>query len=87
MEINDLRKKIDEIDHDILILLSKRRDVVEAIGERKKVSSLPIKDETRFGEMIEKRKEIAVELFIPESVVLSIWDVLHNWALEVERSK
>ncbi len=87
MEINDLRKKIDKIDHDILIMLSKRRDVVEEIGERKKNANLPIKDETRFREMIEKRKEIAVGLFIPESVVLSIWDILHEWALAVERSK
>lgn len=87
MEINDLREQIDEIDHDILILLSKRRDIVKEIGEQKRIANLPIKDETRFREIVERRKEIAVGLFIPESVVLSIWDILHEWALEVERSK
>lgn len=87
MEINDLRKQIDEIDQGILALLAKRRDVVEKIGERKRNANLPIKDPVRFRSMLEIRKKVAVQLDIPESVVLPIWEILHEWALEVEHAK
>ena len=42
MDISDWRKKIDELDEQIVQLISKRAEAAKAIGELKKVSSLPV---------------------------------------------
>jgi chorismate mutase len=42
MDISDWRKKIDELDEQIVKLISKRAEAAKAIGELKKVSSLPV---------------------------------------------
>ena len=46
-EIVALRKKIDEIDERILLLLKKRAEVSRKIGSIKKKNELPIRDRTR----------------------------------------
>ncbi|HEY4380880.1 MAG TPA: chorismate mutase [Acidobacteriaceae bacterium] len=47
MEISDWRKKIDELDEQIVQLISKRAEAAKAIGELKKVSSLPVYEPNR----------------------------------------
>jgi len=42
MDISDWRKKIDELDEQIVHLISKRAEAAKAIGELKKVSSPPV---------------------------------------------
>jgi chorismate mutase-like protein len=42
MDISDWRKKIDELDEQIVQLISKRAEAAKAIGELKKGSSLPV---------------------------------------------
>jgi chorismate mutase len=42
--INQLRKKIDEVDEQILHLLSKRTEICRSIGLLKKKQRIPIKD-------------------------------------------
>jgi chorismate mutase len=42
MDISDWRKKIDELDEQIVQLINKRAEAAKAIGELKKVSSLPV---------------------------------------------
>jgi chorismate mutase len=47
MDISDWRKKIDELDEQIVHLISKRAEAAKAIGELKKVSSLPVYEPNR----------------------------------------
>jgi chorismate mutase len=42
MEISDWRQKIDELDEQIVQLISKRAEAAKAIGEIKRVSKLPV---------------------------------------------
>ena len=42
MEISDWRKKIDELDEQIVALISKRAEAARAIGELKHGASLPV---------------------------------------------
>jgi chorismate mutase-like protein len=42
MDISDWRKKIDELDEQIVALINKRAEAAKAIGELKKVSQLPV---------------------------------------------
>jgi chorismate mutase len=42
MDISDWRKKIDELDEQIVVLISKRAEAAQAIGELKHTSGLPV---------------------------------------------
>ena len=53
IELNLVRKKIDEIDDKLLILLKERLEVSKKIGEIKKKNNMPIYDPVREQEIIE----------------------------------
>ena len=42
MDISDWRRRIDELDEQIVALISKRAEAAKAIGELKKQSALPV---------------------------------------------
>lgn len=84
MELEKLRRKIDDVDKEILLAIAKRQEIVKQIGVFKKQKGLTPKDATRWQQVISSRKKLASELDIPKSVVLTIWDILHEWSLEVE---
>ena len=42
MDISDWRKKIDELDEQIVALISKRAEAARAIGELKRTAELPV---------------------------------------------
>jgi chorismate mutase len=47
MEIEDWRKKIDELDEQIVVLISKRAEAAKAIGAAKKEKGLPVYEPKR----------------------------------------
>jgi chorismate mutase len=47
MEISDWRKKIDELDEQIVRLINQRAEAAEAIGELKKTAELPVYEPRR----------------------------------------
>jgi len=47
MEISDWRRKIDELDEQIVALISKRAEAAQAIGELKKHAELPVYEPNR----------------------------------------
>ena len=50
----DLRKKIDEVDEQMLTLLRKRVTIAEQIGKVKTEKVLPIRDEQREREVLDR---------------------------------
>ncbi len=58
MEIADWRKKIDEMDEEIVQLISKRAEAAKAIGELKQKSTLPVYEPARETEVFEHVKSI-----------------------------
>ncbi len=53
-KLNDLRKNIDEIDNEILILLNKRMQIVKKVGEVKNSANTPIYRPEREKEIIDR---------------------------------
>lgn len=47
MDISDWRKKIDELDEQIVRLISQRAEAAQAIGELKRTSNLPVYEPAR----------------------------------------
>ena len=58
MEIADWRKQIDEMDEQIVQLISKRAAAAKAIGDLKKQSTLPVYEPQRETEVFEHVKRI-----------------------------
>ena len=87
MDIPTLRKEIDEIDSEILKLLAKRQEVVSQIGILKRKQGIAPRDDVRWQEVLVKQTKRAHKLQIPEEVVVEIWERIHDWSLEIEKSK
>ena len=47
MEISDWRRKIDQLDEQIVQLINQRAEAAQAIGELKKTSNLPVYEPQR----------------------------------------
>ncbi len=54
--MTEYRKRIDEIDGEILRLFEERMKTAEKIGEYKKQNGLPVTDESREKEVVEAAK-------------------------------
>lgn len=54
--MNELRKKIDNVDRQIIKLLSERQSIVKKIAKIKKENNLPIINKEREEEVIRKAK-------------------------------
>ncbi len=58
MEIADWRKKIDEMDEEIVALISKRAEAAKAIGELKRETALPVYEPQREKDVFEHVQRI-----------------------------
>ncbi|PKK89083.1 MAG: chorismate mutase [Tenericutes bacterium HGW-Tenericutes-6] len=66
MNLEELRKQIDEIDKEMMVLFKKRMSVSKQIGEYKRVNNVPILDVAREIEIMnKKKKELNDELLWP----------------------
>jgi len=83
-QLDDLRKIIDEIDGLIVNLLAKRMKVVKKVGLFKKRHNLPPLDPSRWQQVVETRKAMAQQLGLKPELVGAIWEIFHQYALELE---
>jgi chorismate mutase len=58
MDIADWRKKIDEMDEQLVELIGKRAEAAKAIGELKKHSDLPVYEPQREKDVFEHVKKL-----------------------------
>lgn len=72
-EVARLRKKIDEIDEKILLLLRERLEISKEIGRIKREHGAPLKDPQREKEKYEQLIEKAVELGLDSEEVKEIY--------------
>jgi chorismate mutase len=72
-EITQLRKRIDEVDDQILLSLSRRTEVCKAIGLVKKKKGIPIKDLPRENDVYAHIKEKAANLGLNPAQVEAIY--------------
>lgn len=84
-QLNDLRKQIDELDKQMIALLAKRMSVVKEVGEYKKQNNIPPLDEKRWQEVLQSRIAIAEKLGLSGKLVSEIYEVIHRYALEMEK--
>jgi chorismate mutase len=85
MTIEDVRKEIDRLDHDIVRLISRRQELAVKIARIKISKGLPIHDEGRTTAMLESVFNRAVEYKIDPVSVQKIFEVLIDMSEERQR--
>jgi chorismate mutase len=85
--IEQLRKKIDEVDEQILQSLSKRTEICSSIGLVKKKHGIPIQDFPRENDVYERIREKAAELGLKPSYVEAIYRQIVNMCSAVQELK
>ena len=76
--LSQLRSQIDEIDNDIINLIAKRMRVSREIGIYKKEHNMPILQETRYEEILEKRSALAETLGMDRKFIKQVVVAIHE---------
>lgn len=85
--VNELRKKIDSVDDEILSLLSQRMQIVREIGALKRQLNLPPRDEKRWQEILDSRHALALKVDLSPVMVSDIYQCIHEEALRLQLVK
>lgn len=82
--INLYRKQIDEIDEQLLALLSKRMGISRKIGQYKKEHNIPILQSDRYGEIVDKGSKIGNRLNLNTEFVSEIIRSIHEESVKIQ---
>lgn len=77
-QLDELRNRIDKIDEEILIALSKRMDIVEKIGEYKRDNNVTILQIERWKNIIKSRNFYAGTLGLDEDFIKKFIELIHT---------
>jgi len=83
-DIPKLRKKVDEIDDQILKALCERVKVCKAIGDAKKKQSMPIRDSSRENEVYKSIKEKSVQCQLDPTQIERVYREIVNMCSGVQ---
>ena len=86
-EIKQLRKRIDEVDEQILQFLSKRAEICRSIGLIKEKNGLPIEDIPRENDVYAHIRRRAINLNLDSSHVEAIYHQIIDMCSSVQSSK
>jgi chorismate mutase len=84
-DIQTLRKRVDEIDNQILKALSDRVVVCRKIGEYKKQYNLPIRDQFREKEVYDKVRDRAVEFKLEPLQIEVLYREIVNICSDIQK--
>jgi chorismate mutase len=73
MDISDWRKKIDELDVEIVRLINQRAEAARAIGEIKRASDLPVYEPKREQEVFDRVRS-ANRGPLPDAELLHVYE-------------
>ena len=83
-DLKQLRRKIDEVDGQILRFLGERAKICEAIGSAKKAQGLPVKDVDREGQVYRRVRERAAKLALNPVQVEAVYREIVNMCSSVQ---
>ena len=76
--INELRKHIDELDNNLMDLLSKRRRVSREIGQYKKEHNMTVLQTSRYNEILDKRGAQGSLCGMDAKFIKEIFEAIHE---------
>ena len=84
-ELEACRVVIDQIDAQIIKLLSERKEVVEKVWEIKQQTEKGAYDEKRQEEVMQTRTQWGEELGLDTSFVKTIFDKMHDYYVRIQK--
>lgn len=81
---NASRVRIDDIDNLIIDLLGERLICSKTIGEYKKSHNIKLYQPDRYNAMLERYTIKCKQLNLDEKYIRDIWDVIHEYSIEVQ---
>ena len=85
MELADFRKKIDSIDMELLSLLSERMALAPEIAKIKQASSEPVLQPERVNEVLQIRKEWALESNIDPDFIEKLFSLILKESMRLQK--
>ena len=82
-DIGDIRNAIDELDHNIIKLMSKRLEFVREASRFKK-DERAVRDINRVREVVESKKKLAIEHNLPPELIGKIYEMMIDSFIEEE---
>lgn len=83
-KLEELRERINGIDHDFIETLATRKKVIEEIGQYKKENNITIFQLDRWKEIIETRPEWANKAGLSGDLVEEIYKLIHAESIKVQ---
>lgn len=84
-ELKHFRNQIDEIDNQLINLLFQRFQIVKQIWEFKKQNNIPPLQPWRRKEVLKNIKTQWTKLGLDEIFIETIWNHIHDYALNLEK--
>jgi chorismate mutase/prephenate dehydratase len=84
--LNEYRKRIDELDAQLLAILAERRQIVMKIGEYKKQKGLPPLDPKRWEQVLQSKTELAKDLDVSPDFIRELYNLIHEYSLSLEEA-
>ena len=82
--ISILRRQIDEVDEQLLSLLAKRMHISQEIGTYKKEHNMPILQNKRYDEILDKRGKMGQSLDLDPAFISEIMKAIHEESVKVQ---
>lgn len=86
MKLDDLRKQIDEIDWQLLVLFNKRLSIAKKISIIKKEIGFPIVDKKRETEMLDKLIKEGEKLELSKIFILRLFKLIIEESKKIQKN-
>ncbi|MDE6010802.1 MAG: bifunctional 3-deoxy-7-phosphoheptulonate synthase/chorismate mutase type II [Muribaculaceae bacterium] len=82
--LTTLRRRIDQLDNELLDVLAKRMNVSREIGEYKRVHGIPVVQSGRFGDIMASRVLAARSMGMTEEFIRTVFSAIHEESVGVQ---
>jgi len=77
-KLENLRGRIDAIDHEIMEVLAQRMSIVRQIGQYKKENKVTALQINRWAQIMEDREKLAQKLSLDDTFIKSLFQLIHE---------
>jgi len=81
-KLEELRERINKIDHEVLNIMAERMAVAEEIGSYKKQNNITILQASRWDEIVRTRLEEGQEKNLTKDFVMKLFEIIHRESIE-----
>ena len=85
MELEEIRKKIDDIDNQIISLLAKRLLITKEVAEYKQKHNKDIFDAGRIEQILKERQQAAKELGLEPGLIKGLFEGIIDDSMKLQK--